>query len=83
MCEKSQDKKLSQITKMWLVEIPALMAIDYGKVRLTPSNSMGSSRYKSKWQDIRKKISDYKAAQPDGREEELPDVEGPDRKSVV
>lgn len=76
-CEKSQDKKLVQISKMWLVEIPALMGKDYGKVRLTPSNNMGSSPYKSKWQDIRKKVSDYKAAQPDGREEELPDIEGP------
>ena len=53
-CEKSQDKKLVQISKMWLVEIPALMGKDYGKVRLTPSNNMGSSPYKSKWQDIRK-----------------------------
>lgn len=77
LCEKSQDKKLCQITKMWLVEIPALMATDFGRVRLTPSNSMGSSPYKSKWQDIRKKVSDYKAAQPDGREEELPDSEAP------
>ena len=77
MCEKSQDKKLIQISKMWLVEIPALMAKDFGRVRLTPSNSVGSSPYKSKWQDIRKKVSDFKAAQPDGREEELPDVEGP------
>lgn len=76
-CEKSQDKKLVQVSKMWLVEIPALMGKDYGKVRLTPSNNMGSSPYKSKWQDIRKKVSDYKAAQPDGREEELPDSEGP------
>ena len=76
-CEKSQDKKLIQITKMWLVEIPSLMGNDFGRVRLTPSNSMGSSPYKSKWQDIRKKVSDFKAAQPDGREEELPDSEGP------
>ena len=37
----------------------------------------GSSPYKSKWQDIRKKVSDFKAAQPDGREEELPGVDGP------
>ena len=46
-CEKSQDKKLVQISKMWLVEISALMGKDYGKVRLTPSNNMGSSPYKS------------------------------------
>ena len=77
ICEKSQDKKLIQISKMWLIEIPALMGKDFGKVRLTPSNSLGSSPYKAKWQDIRKKVSDYKAAQPDGREEEVPDVEGP------
>ena len=62
---------------MWLTEIPSLMGKEYGKVRLTPSNSLGSSPYKAKWQDIRKKVSDYKAAQPDGREEELPDIEGP------
>jgi hypothetical protein len=30
-----------------------------------------------KWQAIRKKVSDYKASQVDGREEELPDVKGP------
>ena len=53
------------------------MGNDFGRVRLTPSNSMGSSPYKSKWQDIRKKVSDFKAAQPDGREEELPDSGGP------
>ena len=62
---------------MWLVEIPALMGKDFGKVRLTPSNSLGSSLHKAKWQDIRKKVGDYKAAQPDGREEELSDVERP------
>lgn len=75
-CEKSQDK-IVQISKMWLVEILALMGKDYGKVRLTRSDNMASSPYKSKWQDIRKKVSDYKAAQPDGREEELPDIDGP------
>ena len=77
ICEKSQDKKLMQVSKMWLTEIPSPMGKEYGKVRLTPSNSLGSSPYKAKWQDIRKKVSDYKAAQPDGREEELPDIEGP------
>jgi hypothetical protein len=76
-CEKSQDKKLIQITKMRLVEIPSLMGNDFGRVRLTPSNSMGSSPCKSKWQDIRKKVSDFKAAQLDGQEEELLDSEGP------
>ena len=60
-----------------MTEIPALMGKEFGKVRLTPSNSLGSSQYKAKWQDVRKKVSDYKAAQPDGREEELPDIEGP------
>lgn len=29
-CEKSQDKKHIQISKKWLVEIPALMAKDFG-----------------------------------------------------
>ena len=62
---------------MWLTEIPALMGKAFGKVRLTPSNSLGSSPYKAKWQDIRKRVSDFKAAQPDGREDELPDIEGP------
>ena len=62
-CEKCQDKKHIQISKMWLVVIPALMAMDFGRVLLTPSNSSGSSPYKSKWQDIRKKVSDFKAAQ--------------------
>ena len=64
-------------TGPWTRYITALMGSDFGRVRLTPSNSMGSSPYKSKWQDIRKKVSDFKAAQPDGREEELPDSEGP------
>ena len=62
---------------MWLVEISALIAKDFGRVRLTLSNAVGSSPYKSKWQDIRNEVGDFKAAQPDGREEELPDVEGP------
>jgi hypothetical protein len=31
-CEKSQDKKLLQVSKMWLVEIPWLMGKEYGKV---------------------------------------------------
>ena len=77
VCEKSQDKKLMQVSKMWLTEIPALMGKAFGKVRLTPSNSLGSLPYKAKWQDIRKRVSDFKAAQPDGREDELPDIEGP------
>ena len=42
-CKKFQDKKLIQIRKIWFVEIPALMAKDFGRIRLTPSNSVGSS----------------------------------------
>ena len=74
---KSQDKKLTQIIKMWLIEIPVLSGKGFCKVRLRPSNALGSPPYKAKWQDIRKKVGDYKAAQPDGREVELPDVERP------
>ena len=53
------------------------MGKNFGRVRATPNNVLASSPYQSKWLAIRKKVSDYKAAQVDGREEELPDIEGP------
>lgn len=73
----SQNKKLCPISKLWLVHIPTLMGKSFGRVRATPNNLLASSPYQSKWDAIRKKVSDYKAAQIDGREEELPDIEGP------
>ena len=75
--KKSQNKKLIPISKLWLVHIPCLMGKNFGRVRATPNNVLASSPYQSKWLAIRKKVSDYKAAQVDGREEELPDIEGP------
>jgi hypothetical protein len=47
------------------------MGKKFGRVRATANNIL------AKWTAIRKKVSDYKAAQVDGREEELPDREGP------
>ena len=73
----SQNKKLCPISKLWLVHIPTLMGKSFGRVRVTPNNLLASSPYQSKWLAIRKKVSDFKAAQVDGREEELPDIEGP------
>ena len=49
----------------------------FGRVRATPNNVLANSPYQSKWMGIRKKVNDYKAAQVDGREEELPNIEGP------
>ena len=53
------------------------MGKSFGRVRATPNNLLANSPYQAKWLAIRKKVSDYKAAQVDGREEELPDREGP------
>ena len=75
--KKSQNKKLIPISKLWLVHIPCLMGKNFGRVRATPNNTLANSPYQSKWLAIRKKVSDYKASQVDGREEELPDIEGP------
>lgn len=73
----SQNKKLIPINKLWLTHIPNLMGKRFGRVRATPNNVLANSPYQSKWLGIRQKVSDYKAAQVDGREEELPDIEGP------
>ena len=73
----SQSKKLIPISKLWLIHIPNLMGKKFGRVRATPNNLLASSPYQSKWIAIRRKVSDYKAAQVDGREDELPDIEGP------
>ena len=73
----SQNMKLIPISKLWLIHIPNLMGKRFGRVRATPNNVLANSPYQSKWMGIRKKVSDYRAAQVDGREEELPDVEGP------
>lgn len=73
----SQNKKLIPISKLWLTHIPHLMGKRFGRVRATPNNALAISPYQSKWMGIRRKVSDYKAAQVDGREEELPDIEGP------
>jgi hypothetical protein len=75
--KNSQCKKLMPISKIWLIHIPALMGNSFGRVRVTPNNLLANSPYQSKWLAIRKKVSDFKAAQVDGREEELPDREGP------
>ena len=53
------------------------MGMNFGRVRATPNHTLANSPYQSKWLAIRKKVSDYKASQVDGREEELPDIEGP------
>jgi hypothetical protein len=53
------------------------MGNSFGRVRVTPNNLLANSPYQSKCLAIRKKVSDFKAAQVDGREEELPDREGP------
>ena len=71
----SQNKKLIPISKLWLTHIPHLMGKRFGRERTTPNNVLANSPYQSKW--MGKKVSDYKAAQVDGREEELPDIEGP------
>ena len=73
----SQSKKLIPISKLWLSHIPDLMGKKFGRVRATPNNLLASSPYQSKWIAIRRKVSDYKTAQIDGREDELPDIEGP------
>ena len=73
----SQSKKLIPISKLWLLHIPNLMGKKFGRVRATPNNLLASSPYQSKWLAIRKKVSNYKAAQVDGREDEQPDIEGP------
>lgn len=66
----SQNKKLIPISKLWLTHIPNLMGKRFGRVRATPNNVLANSPYQSKWMGIRKKVSHYKAAQVDGREEE-------------
>ena len=73
----SQNKKLIPISELWLTHIPHLMGKGFGRVRATPNNVLANSPYQFKWMGIRKKVSDYKAAQVDVREEELPDIEGP------
>ena len=73
----SQSKKLILISKLWLVHIADLMGKKFGRVYATPNNFLASSPYQSKWIAIRRKVSDYKAAQVDSREDELPDIEGP------
>lgn len=73
----SQSKKLCSLSKLWLVHIPFLMGKSFGRVRACPKEQLASSPYQSKWLVLRKKVSDYNAAQVDGREEELPDIEGP------
>ena len=75
--KQSQSKKLIPISKLSLIHIPNLMGKKFGRVLATPNNLLASSPYQSKWLAIRKKVSDYKAAQVDGREDELPDIEGP------
>jgi hypothetical protein len=74
---KSQNKKLLPMTRLWLSVVPRKMGRLFGRVRAIPKNILSSSPYLSKWTTIKKKVSDYKAAQVDGREEELPDIEGP------
>ena len=73
----SQNKKLCSLSKLWLVHIPYLMGKSFGRIRACPKEQLASSPYQSKWLVLRKKVSDYNAAQVDGREEELPDIEGP------
>lgn len=77
MTKTSQSKKLCSLSKIWLVNIPVLMGKSFGKVRTSPKDQLANSPYQSKWILLRRKVSDYNAAQVDGREEELPDVEGP------
>ena len=77
MTKTSQSKKLCSLSKVWLVNIPVLMGKSFGKVRASPKDQLSNSPYQSKWILLRRKVSDYNAAQVDGREEELPDVEGP------
>ena len=66
-CEKSQDKKLIQISKMWLVEIPALMAKDFGRVRLIQSNAVVSSPYKSPNPNRKSVISKLRSLMAEGK----------------
>ena len=73
----SQSKKLCSLSKLWLVHIPFLMGKSFGRVRTCPKEQLASSPYQLKWLTLRKKVSDYNAAQVDGREEKLPDMEGP------
>lgn len=75
--KNSQSKKLMPITKIWLNQIPALMGKSFGRIRVTPNNLLANSPYQSKWLAIIKKFSDFKAAQVDGRDDKLPDREGP------
>ena len=77
MTKTSQSKKLCSLSKVWLVKIPLLMGNSFGKVRSSPKDQLANSPYQSKWILLRRKVSDYNAAQVDGREEELPNVEGP------
>ena len=77
MTKTSESKKLCSLSKVWLVNIPLLMGNSIGKVRYSPKDQLANSPYQSKWILLRRKVIDYNAAQVDGREEELPDVEGP------
>jgi hypothetical protein len=59
-CDNSQNCRLMSQNRVWLEEIPKRMGQSFGKVRPCPDGKFANSPYKSKWADIKKKVSDLK-----------------------
>jgi hypothetical protein len=74
--KNSQSKKLMPINRICMIPIPTVMGKSFGGVRVAPQSQVAFSPYNSKRVAKRKKVSDNKATQVDGREEKLPDIGG-------